>query len=134
MTATPERLDAITARLASATNLGLWETTRANDVVIYDPNGFGAYRRIAHAEVRDDAKFIANARADVAYLLDLARKQAAALERVERLAIGWTLRGESDMEFSKRIPDPDIAIEILTNGAQMVENGRAIRAALEATP
>ena len=54
MTATPERLDAITAKR--------------------DRDGCPAHEDCL--------------RADVAYLLDLARKQAAALERVEFLA-GW---------------------------------------------
>lgn len=68
---------------------------------------------------------------DVAFLLDLARKQQVKLDAVESLAIGWTLRGESDMAFSKTLPDPDIADAILTNGAQMVENARHIRTALD---
>jgi len=71
---------------------------------------------------------------DRTFLLDLARKQQAAIDAVKRLAIGWTLRGESDMAFSKKLLDPDIADAILTNGAQMVENARHIRNALEAKP
>jgi hypothetical protein len=46
----------------AATNLGEWETTRNNDVVIYAPNGFGAYRLIAHADTKADAEFIVAAR------------------------------------------------------------------------
>ncbi len=54
----------------------------------------------------------------------------AALDAVTALAEAWHSRGESDMTFSKTIPDEYIAMEILTNGAQMVENARHIRAAI----
>jgi len=66
--------------------------------------------------------------------LDLARKQQAAIEAVTKLADGWHSRGEHDMKFSKTIPDEDIALAILADGAQKVENARMIREALEAKP
>lgn len=71
--------------------------------------------------------------ADRDYLLDLARKQAAALEAVEALAKAWESRGEHDMKFSKSIQDEDIAMALLTEGASKVENARHIRNALEVT-
>lgn len=77
------------------------------------------------------AHFYANAPTDVAWLLAELRKRDEALERVERLAIGWHLRGESDMAFSKTLPDEDIAVAILTDGAAKVENARHIRNALK---
>jgi hypothetical protein len=61
-------LDGIKGRMAEVTNLGEWETTRSNDVVIYAPNGFGAYKLIAHADAKTDATFIAAAPTDVARL------------------------------------------------------------------
>jgi hypothetical protein len=59
------------------------------------------------------------------------REQQAALERVEALAALWEARGESDMAYSKTIPDEDIAMALLTSGAGMVENARHIRIALD---
>jgi hypothetical protein len=61
-------LDRIRSLHAGITKLGEWETTRANDVVIYDPNGFGAYRIIAHADDASDAAFIAAAPSMVTHL------------------------------------------------------------------
>jgi len=72
--------------------------------------------------------------ADVPALLVLARKQQAAIDAVKALADGWHARGEHDMKFSKTIPDEDIAMAILTDGAQKVENARMIREVLEAKP
>lgn len=76
-----EVLDGIKARLAEVTNLGQWETTRVNDVVIYAPSGFGAYKLITHSVAKADAEFIAAAPSDVARL-------AAAVEAV--LALHYT--------------------------------------------
>jgi hypothetical protein len=56
------------------------------------------------------------------------------LERVEALAASWEARGESDMAYSKTIPDDDVAMALLTSGADMVENARHIRAALGTNP
>ena len=52
---------------------------------------------------------------------------------VKALADAWESRGEYDMAFSKTIPDEDIAMELLTGGAQKVENARHIRNAIGAT-
>jgi hypothetical protein len=52
------------------------------------------------------------------------------LAGVIALADIWEERGESDMAFSKTIPDEHIAMDILTSGAQMVENARHIRNAI----
>ena len=68
---------------------------------------------------------------DVAYLLAELRKRDEALTRIEALAEQWTKRGEHDMAFSKTIPDEDIAMVLLTEGASMVENARHIRNALK---
>ena len=56
------------------------------------------------------------------------------LAGVAALAEAWEARGEHDMAFSKTLPDEDIAMEILTSGAQMVENARHIRNAMRPTP
>ena len=69
---------------------------------------------------------------EVAYLLAELRKAHEALERVEGLAGAWTARGEHDMAFSKTVPDEDIAMVLLTEGASMVENARHIRVAVAA--
>lgn len=71
-----------------------------------------------------DAAFIAAAPSTVARLLGI-------VERVEALASAWEARGEHDMKFSKTIPDEDIAMAILTEGASMVENARHIRNAIK---
>ncbi len=55
----------------------------------------------------------------------------AAVDAVLALAEQWHARGEHDMAYSKTIPDEDIAMALLTNGADMVENARHIRAAIE---
>lgn len=54
-----------------------------------------------------------------------------ALTRVAALADAWEAQGEHDMACSKDIPDEDIAIALLTEGATMVENARHIRNAIE---
>lgn len=59
-------------------------------------------------------------------------KLLAAVEAVEDLARVWTAKGEHDMAYSKTIPDGDIAMELLTHGADMVEKARHIRNALTA--
>jgi hypothetical protein len=46
------------------------------------------------------------------------------------LAEQWNARGEHDMAYSKTVPDEYIAMELLTNGADMVENARHIRNAI----
>jgi len=56
----------------------------------------------------------------------------AAVDAVESLAEQWHARGEHDMAYSKTIPDEDIAMALLTNGADMVENSRHIRNAIAA--
>jgi hypothetical protein len=55
----------------------------------------------------------------------------AAVEAALALAEAWTARGEHDMAYSKTVPDEYIAMELLTNGADMVENARHIRNAIE---
>lgn len=72
-----------------------------------------------------DAAFIAAARTDVPRLV-------AAIEAVEDLAKVWNAKGEHDMVYSKTIPDEDIAMELLTHGADMVEKARILRAAVVA--
>lgn len=100
-----------------------------------DPEDNFDYYRHTASEISEltmeTAEFIAHSPSDVAYLLAELRKRDEALERVERLAIGWHLRGESDMAFSKTLPDEDIAMAILTDGAAKVENARHIRNALK---
>jgi len=144
MSETTERLDAITARLDAATP-GPWFQHQdwidmgvpdASHTISSDPKPYGKF--IASVGLQYDVKhgnanLVAHAPEDVAYLLALARKQAAALERVESLAKAWESRGEHDMKFSKSIPNEDIAMAILTEGASKVENARHIRNALEAT-
>jgi len=97
VTAPDPRLGEIEARLAAITKLGEWEMTRANDVVIYDPNGFGAYRKVAHADANWDAEFIAHSPGDIAYLLAELRDRDGKLARVEDL-IGWLDAASADDE------------------------------------
>ena len=56
-----------------------------------------------------------------------------ALKRVQELADLWEKRGEHDMAFSKTVPDENIAMVLLTEGAAMVENARHIRNAIAGT-
>jgi hypothetical protein len=56
----------------------------------------------------------------------------SALDAVEALAQQWHARGEHDMAFSKVIDNEDVAMALLTNGADMVENARHIRTAVTA--
>ena len=126
MTATPERLDAITARLDAATP-GPWKvrecppcTERGRlEVNIWDEPGNLLITNWCDDDEfhRPDAEFIANAPADVAYLLDLARKQAAALEAVRELA------DSPDQTLVKPKGDKVFYVEACR-----------IRTALEATP
>jgi len=69
---------------------------------------------------------------DRAFLLTELRKRDEVIARVEALAEMWHKRGESDMAYSKTIPDEDIAMAILTDGAARVENARHIRNAIRA--
>lgn len=96
-----------------------------------DGDPIDAIQRRADSPFETSRLGIGQVDADRDYLLALVREQQARIDRVERLADAWEARGESDMAFSKRIPDENIAISILTNGAQMVENARRIRNALE---
>jgi hypothetical protein len=73
---------------AGATNLGEWETTRNNDVVIYAPNGFGAYRLIAHADTKADAEFIVAARNQLPHLLAALDAVLATQRMAERVRDG----------------------------------------------
>ena len=138
MTGVSERLDAIEARLGAATP-GPWRTWKHSDgqrgeavetAWAHDSDGADT-ELITDWCTPPDAVFIAHAPQDITDLLVLARKQQAAIDAVRALADAWEARGEHDMKFSKSIPDEDIAIEILTNGAGMVENARHIRNALE---
>ena len=102
-----ERLDAITARLEAATP-GPWkaDTGTSGDCVVWGPNGRflmnmqaephwieypGETRMVSFDVDKRDAEFIADARTDVAYLLDLARKQAGALEAVAGVIDEWEM-------------------------------------------
>jgi hypothetical protein len=84
MSETTERLDAITARLDAATPGPI-------EFMEYPRRGGRIYTEepkrqlIADIYGNGNPVFYANARDDVAYLLDLARKQAAALEAVREL-------------------------------------------------
>lgn len=151
MTAPDPRLDAIKDRLDAATP-GPWvaDTGTRGDCVVWGPNGrflmnmqaephwleyAGETRSVAFDVDKRDATFIANAPADVAYLLSVVEAQAAQITKVRELAESWHQRGEHDMAFSKTIPDENIAIVILDEGATKVENARHIRNALaEVTP
>lgn len=64
--------------------------------------------------------------------LDAMTRLLAAIEAVLELADNWQARGEHDMAYSKTIPDEDIAMSLLTSGADMVEDARHIRNALVA--
>jgi hypothetical protein len=72
----------------AATNLGEWETTRNNDVVIYAPNGFGAYRLIAHADTKADAEFIVAARNQLPSILAALDAVLALHQPVDALMYG----------------------------------------------
>jgi len=58
----------IRERLAAATKLGEWEV-RGKDVVIYDPNGYGAHRIVAWVDHAEYTEPIANAPTDLTRLL-----------------------------------------------------------------
>lgn len=101
-----------------------------------DPRHARVVRAAPHLPKKDrqsiaDADFIAHARTDVAFLLDLVKRQQEAIERVTTLANRWEDRGEHDMDYSKTIQDEDISMHLLTEGASMVENARHIRNALK---
>lgn len=132
MTASDPRVGEIEARLAAATP-GPWFLDADGDSGVYtEARASNSSSEIASAFRREDEAFIAHAPADVAYLLAELRKAHEALARVEELASAWTARGEHDMAFSKTVPDEDIAMVLLTEGASMVENARHIRAAVAA--
>lgn len=142
MTATiPALLAPIRATLAAATP-GPWRTEPVDDgrfagvesrvyslwgshILLSPTDGESGQAKNA------DAVFIASAPVTVTRLL-------AAVDAVEDLARVWTAKGEHDMAYSKIIPDEDIAMELLTHGADMVEKARHIRnaliAALETKP
>lgn len=100
-------LEDMKARDRKATSIGQWETTRSNDVVIYDPNGFGAYRRIAHADCAQNAEFIAHARTDLPAVV-------AALDAILALhveegngncVVCWDFNNDTDVKW----PCPTVA-------------------------
>lgn len=97
----------IREREAAATPLGEWETTRANDVVIYDPNGFGAYRIVAHADSKEDAAFIAAARLDIPRLL-------SAIDAVLALHTPYAVYEYDDMNGVFKVDDAGEQIEMKT--------------------
>jgi len=82
MTDVTDRLDAIQKRADKATP-GHWEasTGMADAAIVFMPDGY-SFKINGHP----DARFIAAAREDVPFLLDLARKQQAALDRAHALA------------------------------------------------
>ncbi|UYL86607.1 hypothetical protein SEA_RADFAD_50 [Arthrobacter phage RadFad] len=111
MTAVPDRLDAIQERVDAATE-GPWMWSPEEDTwgdcgpnletvkrgPVYSDGSQGAEEQIIGSWGHDangitvatnDAEFIAHAREDVPYLLDLARKQQTALEVVGKLADKW---------------------------------------------
>ena len=88
-------LSAIRAQLAGITKLGEWET-RGNAVVIYDPNGYGAYCLIATTDTKEDAAFIAAAPSTVAGLLGI-------VERVEALATYLETLADGDKHYARAI-------------------------------
>lgn len=144
-----ERLDAIQTRLDAATpgpwvhggmdsmhskyEVARWVTTADVGDTICDMDGLARSQNERHAKDDGgaDAEFIAAAPSDVAFLLNLARKQQAQLDAVRELAATWHMRGENDIAYSKVIPDEDVSMALLTNGSDMVENARHIRKALD---
>jgi hypothetical protein len=139
MTATTERLDAITARLDAATP-GPWrtwkddggrrgsavETAWAHDVDGSDTELITDWCSVA------DAEFIADARTDIPFLLDLARKQAAALEAALALAEEWRYKGEFGWGAWQEGHGPDPEGYALDGASADLRT--AIGDALEATP
>jgi hypothetical protein len=81
--------------------------------------------RLAAASDHPGHATVEQSQADVPRLL-------SALDAVVALAQQWHARGEHDMAFSKTIADEDIAMELLTHGAGVVENARHIRNAVTA--
>ena len=100
-----ERLDAIEARKNAATpgpwNLLPSQFPNAEQVTHYNAqSGFAGFtEQIADNVAPNDAEFIAHAPEDVAYLLVLARKQQAALERVEAIASEYMADYNSGIEI-----------------------------------
>jgi len=118
------RLDAIQARATEATP-GPWkpDTGVRGDCVVWGPNGRflmnmqaephwieypGEKRSVSFDVDARDARFIAAAREDVPFLLDLARKQQAALDAVRELHVAegngncitcWDFNADSDVRW-----------------------------------
>lgn len=138
---TPD-LDAIQARTDAATE-GPWEPMRAGLLGTRVVHVDGEWEGIVPDEFItmvtpslkkfDDALFMSHARTDVPALLAYARDLEARIGRVEALAADWESRGEYDMAYSKTMTDEEAAIQILANGAQLVDDARLIRAALTAS-
>jgi hypothetical protein len=80
---------------------------------------------VVNLDAPGTAEFFASAPRDMGRLIQ-------ALEAVEDLAKVWNAKGEHDMVYSKTIPDEDIAMELLTHGADMVEKARILRTAVAA--
>lgn len=93
---TADRLAEIQARANAATD-GPWEHNGVNGV--YTPDGSCVAITYRHQDQRrwEDAEFIAAAREDVPWLLDLARKQQAALDAILRLADDYALVSAEDI-------------------------------------
>lgn len=107
------RLDAIEAQLGTITP-GLWEVDRNHPFTDYLVGIFspGAKKYVVQVENQEDvddptsdsdAVFIASAPDTIRELLTLARKQAAALERVEALAERWAGLDNSSVARSNRL-------------------------------
>ena len=100
MTDLTDQLDAIQARVDAATP-GHWEasTGMADAAIVFMPDGY-SFKINGHP----DAKFIAAAREDVPFLLDLARKQQAAIDAVKVI--------ERRLEASMQGEDREIAEDL----------------------
>ena len=120
--------DAISARLSKVSD-GPWMAwDRGIGYEVHGPEGEPINSGHRETFTKGDAQFIAMAPGDVAYLLDLARKQAAALEAMRELAAKFDATQSCDI--AKR---DDLQFD-LGYSAGRRSAGSILRAALEPTP
>jgi hypothetical protein len=147
MTATPERLDAITARLDAATP-GPWEAYDANEGE-WPPRPMWCVANDAfhnppededapwlavevHTGVKRDAEFIANAPADIAYLLTELQKRDDALAGVGALAKQYDSEADRLTVKAKGFIQGEVGSRYLGYAADTRMKASLIRAAVTA--
>lgn len=112
MTTIPALLQPLKDQLAAATELGEWEV-RGKDVVIYAPNGFGAYRVVAWVDHAEYTPVIAAAPTDQAKLIAAIEAVSAPHQEshpeVELRATDYKYTGHHCVEDGEKWPCPTVA-------------------------